>query len=104
MKFTWKIISINCDSGIIVSAKYFASASDGENFVETEGNCIFSDLSIKTPFDQIEHDQVVEWVKKEYEQDDQNSIELMLQKQLEALKIQKTVTPPWVKPTFKPTL
>lgn len=102
--FNWKILEIKAEGEVITSAKYFVKASDGENIVESEGNCNFSDISVKTPFDQIEHDQVAEWVKKEFSQNGQNSIELMLQEQLEVLKNQKLVKAPWIKATFKPTL
>lgn len=102
--FTWKILEIKVEGDKITSAKYFVSATDGQNIVETEGNHTFLGDTGTTPFDQVEHDQVVDWIKKETIENDQNSIELRLQKQLEVLKNQKSVTPPWVKPTFKPTL
>ena len=99
-----KILQLFANNEIVTGAKYFASLSDGEFTVETEGNCEFPFIEANTPFNEITEKQVIEWVKKETMNGDQNLIELGLQKQLEALKIQEPVKAPWVKTTFKPTL
>lgn len=102
--FIWKIIDLYAENKIIISAKYSVCCKDESNSVITEGNCNFEIGEINTPFEEVTENQVIDWIKKETTIDGKNSIELMLQKQLEALKIQEPVKAPWVKTTFKPTL
>lgn len=102
--FTWKIIDITSNGEYITSAHFYVKAEDGENTVETEGNCELPKPEIISPFDQITEAQVIGYIQKETMIDGQNSIELRLAEQLEVLKNQKLVKAPWVKATYKPTL
>lgn len=101
---SWKISNLFVEGELITSVKYSVCASDETNTIETEGNCTFTDPVLSTPFKEVKEEQVLNWVKKELTEEQQNSIELNLQKQLEALKIQEPVKAPWLKTTFKPTL
>lgn len=103
-KFQWKILEINAVDRVINGAKYFVIATDGEFTVETEGYCPIPLVEVVSEFETVTEEQVAGWVKKETMIDDQNSIELRLEEQLEVLKNQAPVKAPWVKTTFKPTL
>lgn len=102
--FNWKILEIGANDGVVKSARYFVSANDGINTVETEGFCEIPTGEIVTSFDQITEAQVIDWVKKVIMQNDENPIELRLQEQLEVLKTQEKTKAPWVKAVYKPTL
>lgn len=102
--FTWKILEIGAKDEIIESARYFVSATDGINTVETEGSCNIPNKGILLFFNQVTEDDVIDWVKKEIMQKGQNPIELRLQEQLEVLKNQQKTKAPWVKSVYKPTL
>jgi hypothetical protein len=103
--FTWKILATTNDAdNFITSAKYYVKAQDEENTVDTEGYWQFPKCEIISPFNEVNEEQVIGWIKEKTTENGQNSIELNLQKQLEALKIQNSLPSPWVKPTFKPTL
>lgn len=103
--FNWKILDLFADkNGVVKSARYFVTATDGVNTVETEGNADIPTGEIVTSFDQITEAQVIDWVKKVIMQNGENPIELRLQEQLEVLKTQEKTKAPWVKAVYKPTL
>lgn len=103
-KFQWNILEIKATDKTITGAKYLVSATDGEFKVETEGYCDIPLVEIVSEFETVTEEQVAGWIKKETMINDQNSIELRLEEQLEVLKNQAPVKAPWVKTTFKPTL
>jgi hypothetical protein len=97
--FEWKILESTCDNESITHAKYYCKASDGENFVETEGNA-YGDFSFGIVYSEITEQNVIDSVKKLYIQDDINLIESNLEKQLKSVK-KEVVLPPWHVETFK---
>lgn len=95
--YKWTILEVSAEEGLITHAKYHVVASDETNSVETEGNWYFSDKIIKKPFDDVTQEDIVSWIENETIQDGNNLIKSNLDKQLEALKPQKSVDLPWVK-------
>ena len=99
MNFDWKILEITCDGEKITHAKYYCKATEGELFVETEGNA-YGDFSFGIPYKEITQENVLNSVKNLYVQGDSNLIELNLKNQLNNMSV-KTVSPPWHVDTFK---
>ena len=99
MNFQWKILDVTVKEELIVHAKYYCKLSNGDVFVETEGNA-YGDLSIGIPYKDITEQNIIDSVKKLYMQDEVNLIELNLQKQL-ANGQKEPVSPPWHVETFK---
>jgi hypothetical protein len=102
--FAWKILGIDAKNGVVTSAKYFVSAQDGDQVVETEGYWTFQEPDGKIPFDQITEQMVVEWIKKEAVRDGKPMIETRLEEQMQQVKAQTTVVAPWLPQTFTPEL
>ena len=93
----WKILSIEQTDGLITHAEYFVSL----NGVEHQGTHAFLGKEIKTPFDEIKEQNIIDWIIQETTQDGINLIQSNLEKQL----VQKGKTSlPWVFKTFKPNL
>lgn len=99
----WKILDIYADGDKVTSARYFASLTDGENTVETEGNWYF-DGAGEIPFDKITEDLVIDWIQKESTKDGVNQIKCRLEEQLAGLSKSRQVQPPWKPKTFKISL
>jgi hypothetical protein len=102
IKYEWKVLDIDAKNGIILSAKYFCKATENELSVETEGNCFFrqaSDHSI--PFEEVTEQTVLNWINTESFRDGKNLITSRLDEQIDQLKNQKTVVPPWLPQIFK---
>lgn len=99
----WKILDIYAEGDKVTSARYFASLTDGENTVETEGNWHFEGAG-EIPFDKITEDLVIEWIVKESTQEGVNPIKCRLEEQLAGLSKSKQVHPPWKPKTFKISL
>jgi len=97
----WKITNIEQTNGLITHADFFVSLTDGKNTVETQGTHTFANPSLKTPFDEVKEQNVIDWIIEETSQDGINLIQSNLEKQL----VQKEkVDLPWVFKTFKPNL
>jgi len=93
----WKIIGIEQVNGLITEAHYYVSL----NGVETQGTHTFANPSLKTPFEEVKEQNIIDWIIQETTQDGINLIQSNLEKQL----VQKEkVDLPWVFKTFKPTL
>jgi hypothetical protein len=99
MNFQWKILEVTVNNDVITHAKYYCKLTNGEIFVDTEGNA-YGDLSFGIPYKDITEKNIIDTVKKLYIQDDVNLIELNLQKQLENVQ-KEPVLPPWHVETFK---
>lgn len=97
--FDWKITDVHAEDGLIKEVKYHVTATATDKSVETEGFWKFGDPVLSVPFDQVTHDMVVEWVKKEATQFGENIIESRLTEQLDALAKPK-ILPPWVSQVF----
>lgn len=90
--YNWKILELFADCK---GVKYFASANNGKNTVETEGNYLYSEGVVNLPFDQIKEQNLIDWIDKE-------PVELNLQAQLQAMDSDTKVEFPWLADTFTP--
>ena len=99
----WKITDITVENDALIAAHYFASLSDDQNTVETQGEWIFLEPRNKVPFNELEERFVVQWIEEEASKDGSNIIKSNLEQQLKALNSEKSSLP-WVKPTFKPNI
>lgn len=97
---TWKILEVSSVNGLIDYVKYRATITEGDLKVETEGNCPLV-LPEEVVFANLIEPEMIEYVKRFYIQNDVNSIESNLIKQLEYLKQNPSTTPPWHVETFK---
>ena len=102
---TWKILSIDSTDGeLITRAKYFATVSDKDLVVETEGFWTFQEPKLNVPFVDVTEDMIVAWIKAETIKDGASMIEKRLNEQLDALKKQRVTPLPWAPQTFTPDL
>lgn len=100
--YEWKILETIIKDGVLKAVKYRCKATDGNNFVETEGNWnMRTEHNIDS--DTTEH-QVAHWVDLEAIQDDKHLIKYRLQEQLDALSSEINTKPPWAVETFKVTI
>lgn len=99
--YTWKILEISAEDGIILHAKYHVTANDEINSVESEGNWWFSDKTEKKSFADVTEADVASWIEKESIQDGISTIKLALDKQLDNLKTISIVQMPWNPQTFQ---
>jgi len=104
MKFTWKILDISANGDLITHAKYKVELSYKDQIVETEGNWWFSDKIVKKPFDQVQEQDIAQWIEKESIQDGVSMIKSGLDKQIASLKSSNKSYLPWNPPVFKPTI
>ena len=103
--YEWKIKGVTADeSGLITQAHYFASIETIDGRVETEGNWYFNEPKLNIPFDLVTEENVIEWIQKEATQNGENSVELRLNEQLEALATQRTTVAPWMPQVFTPQI
>jgi len=103
MSFTWKILEIYADDGLITSAKYLCSVTDGEKTVDTEGYWTFQDPTMVTPFADVTEEMIAKWIEDSAVVYGKNVIKSRLQEQLESLS-KKPVPAPWLPQTFTPDL
>ena len=90
--YNWKILELFADCK---GVKYFASANDGKNTVETEGNYYYQNEIINLPFEQIKEQNLIDWI-------DKKAVESNLQAQLQSMDSDKKVEFPWLSDTFIP--
>lgn len=98
MKTAWKILDISANGELIVRARYFVSADDGKNVVETEGNWYFKDPKLTVPFADVTEEMMIEWIKEQAG----SAIEKRLEEQLQALKQETKTVLPWLPQVFTP--
>ena len=94
----WKITDIQATDGLITSAKYYVSLEKDGYFADTEGYWHFVEPTLKTPFDQVTEEMVIDWVKGESE----SQIEDRLNAQIESLKAERKTVAPWMPQVFTP--
>ena len=92
----WKITEIHAENDLIVWAKYHATVTSGDYSADTEGYWHFIEPTIKTPFDQVTEEMVIEWIQAE----SAGAIEQRLLDQITALAAAKRVVAPWLPQTF----
>jgi len=102
---TWKILGIDSPDGeLITQAKYFASVSDKDLVVETEGFWTFQEPKLNVAFANLTEDMIVAWIRAETMKDGANMVEARLTEQLEALKKQRVTPLPWAPQVFTPEI
>jgi hypothetical protein len=94
---TWKILGIQADGELVTQARYFASITENDFLVETEGNWFFSNPKLTVPFVDVTEDIILSWI-------DKTGIEARLAEQLAELKKQKVTVLPWLPQTFTPEI
>jgi hypothetical protein len=105
MTTKWKILGIDSPNGeLITRAKYFATVSDNDLVVETEGFWTFQEPKLNVAFANVTEDMIVSWVQAETMQDGANMIEKRLNEQLDALKKQRVTPLPWAPQVFTPEI
>lgn len=102
MQLNWEILDVDSKDGIITSAQYQVTATDGELSVKTQGHWEFKQIDVKIDFDKVTRNDIIGWVKDDCFQDGVNLITSNLESQLEALKAQANKKMPWDTAVFKP--
>jgi hypothetical protein len=103
-QYTWKLVEVTAEEGLITHAYYHVTATDGENSVETEGNYYFKGKEIKIPYEEVREQTILDWIDKETTVDEVSSIKSRLDEQLLELKKEKTVGFPWLANVFTPNI
>ena len=98
--FEWKIKELTSIDDQIDSLKYYVKATEGDFVVETEG---YADLKLppEVIFKDLTEVELIEYLKRFYIQENVNTIESNLSKQLANLAKVRTNLPPWHVETFK---
>jgi len=105
MTTKWKILGIDSPDGeLITQAKYFATVSDKDLVVETEGFWTFQEPKLNVAFANVTEDMIVAWIRAETMQDGANMVEARLAEQLDALKKQRVTPLPWAPQVFTPEI
>jgi hypothetical protein len=105
MTTKWKILGIDSPDGeLITRARYFATVSDKDLVVETEGFWTFQEPKLNIAFANVTEDMIVAWVQAETMKDGANMIEKRLAEQLDALKKQRVTPLPWAPQVFTPEI
>ena len=105
MTIKWKILGIDSPDGeLITKAQYFATVSDGDLVVETEGFWTFQEPKLNVQFVDVTKDMIVSCIKAETMQEGANMVEKRLNEQLAALKAQRVTPLPWAPQTFTPEI
>jgi VCBS repeat-containing protein len=102
MDCNWEILDVDSKDGVITSAQYQVTATDGELSVKTQGHWAFKQIDVKIDFDKVTRNDIIGWVKNDSFQDGVNVITSNLEKQLETLKSQAEKKMPWDNAVFKP--
>jgi hypothetical protein len=103
-QYTWKLVEVTAEEGLVTHAYYHVTATDGENTVETEGNHYFKGKEIKIPYAEVREQTILNWINDETTVDDVSSIKSRLDEQLLELKKAKIVGFPWLSNTFTPNI
>jgi hypothetical protein len=104
--YVWKILSIDAENEVIITAKYHVTASTelGDTSVETEGNWYFT-AKIDKPYAEITEQDVIDLIKEEAIKDSVNIIESRLNEQLAYIADNKVkAVAPWLPQTFTPSI
>jgi len=101
MTTKWKILGIDSSDGeLITRAKYFASVSDKDLVVETEGFWTFQEPKLNVAFADVTEEMIVAWVQGEIG----SAVESRLTEQMATLKNQRVTPLPWMLQVFTPEL
>lgn len=89
--FKWKILDIHAVGDTISRCRYYVTADDGENVVDSEGWADLPKIEPKPAFNDITEEMVAFWAKQALP-----AVEDRLQEQLDALKTHKPAKAPWL--------
>ena len=103
MNFLWKILEVYAEDGLITSAKYLCSVTEGDKSVDTEGYWTFQEPTLIVPFAEVTEEMISKWIEDSAVVDGKNIIKSRLAEQLETLS-KKPVPAPWLPQTFTPEL
>jgi hypothetical protein len=96
----WSITETQAQDGLILCAKYYVTAKEGDLSVETEGYWTFDSPKLSVSFDQVTEEMIVGWIEKETMRDGVCVIKSRLQEQLDSLSKSQFTPPPWQPQTF----
>lgn len=103
--FTWKILDMDFDGSFVTRVKYFLSANDEANTVETEGYWNIEKTRVVAQLRDLTEDVVIKWLEEDSVQNNSNIIKSRLVEQLNALSNESKTTLPWLPPeTFRISL
>lgn len=97
--YTWKVLELY-GKDAIESVKFYLSATDGQNKVDTQGTHQFTPGIIIKPFAEIKESDIIGWLEQDTTKDDVNELKLNLENQLKQLEANKKVDFPWLADTF----
>jgi hypothetical protein len=100
--YEWKILELYAVEGQLTGIKYFVQAKDGENTVATQGSHDFLQGTVNLPLNQIKEENLLDWLAKDKTQPEGNLIKLNLEQQLNSLKKNNKIEPPWLAGTYTP--
>ena len=92
VNFSWKILECYSEAK---GVKYYVSATDGKNTVESEGNYYFPEGTVNLAFEKIKESNLIDWIAKD-------DIQANLENQIKAIEDTQTVEFPWLAGTFTP--
>jgi hypothetical protein len=92
INYQWTILELFAECKGI---KYYVSATDGKNTVESEGNFNFPEGTVNLPYEQIKESNLIDWLAKD-------AIKSNLETQLNALENDKNIELPWLANTYTP--
>lgn len=105
MTTKWKILGIDSPDGeLITRARYFATVSDKDLVVETEGFWTFQEPKLNIQFVDVTEEMIIGWIQAETMKDGANMVEARLAEQLDALKKQRVTPLPWAPQVFTPEI
>lgn len=105
MAYEWKILGLEAPDGeLITEARYHVELTEDGKTVATEGNWYFKEPTLKTPFDQVTEELVIEWIKDESTADGNNQIETRLSEQMFEIQTKRDVVAPWMPQIFTPVI
>jgi len=100
MNYVWDITDAPSTDGLITSASYTVTLNDDQYSVSSEGHWVFDSPTIKTQYDQVSKEMIVQWIEDASTVDGVSSIKSNLEKQLNALKTPQKTGLPWMPKTF----
>jgi hypothetical protein len=92
MDYKWSVLELFADCKGI---KYFVTATDGTNKVDSQGIYYFPEGKVNVPFEEIKESNLIDWL-------DKDAIKSNLEAQLKALENDEKVSFPWLADTFTP--
>ena len=90
--YKWSVLELFAECKGI---KYFVTATDGKNKVDSQGTYYYPERVINLPFEEIKESNLIDWL-------DKDAIKSNLEAQLKTLDSDKKIEFPWLADTFTP--